>query len=87
MSRPLPIFAGPRLKTNPAITMAIFSRPDSPYLQIRLSGQTIGVVRRSARTREASTASKFGQLLMREIQRHKPQPVTRATEQLSLPKT
>jgi hypothetical protein len=67
----LPLFTGPRIKTNQAVTMTIYSRPDSRYLQVRVSGQTIGVVRRSAHTREPSTAAQFGELLIRHLQRTK----------------
>lgn len=69
MNPKLPLFAGRRLKTNPAVTIAIYSRADSPYLQVRVSGQTIGCVRRSARTREHSTAAQFGELLVKHLQR------------------
>jgi hypothetical protein len=74
MKAQLPLFKGRRLKTNPAVTIAIYSRPDSPYLQVRVSGQTIGVCRRSTGSRDASTAAKFGELLVRHLQRTKRTP-------------
>lgn len=70
----LPLYRGKRLKTNPAVTVVIYERPDSRYLQVRVTGQTIGCVRRSARTREHSTAAQFGELLVRHLQRTKRQP-------------
>lgn len=67
----LPLFTGPRLKTNKAVTLSIYKRPDSRYLQVRVSGQTIGVVRRSTGSLDAGTAAQFGALLIRHLQRTK----------------
>lgn len=65
---------GPKLKTNPAVTMRIYRRADSPFFQVSLRGQAISFVRRSTKRREPGSAAQFGELLMRHLQRKAAQP-------------
>lgn len=80
-AKKLPLFNAPRLKTSHAVTIRIYDRPDSPYLQVSVRGQRIGFVRRSSKTRELSTASQFADLLVKHLQREidTPQPVAKAS--------
>lgn len=82
----LPLFAGQRLRTRHAVTVAIYPRDDRPFLYARISGPRLGCVRRSTRCRDIGNARRWAELLARHLTRqHSTAPATgAAAEQLTL---